>query len=207
MDFDVLHYYEKFINNRFTFLNKDMEQSKVSLNSIFSELDSCNFFRALLKCDEIKYSDFKNDIFFSFWTHPILKNDLFYSLSALNKDGANNSWLLSSLGKKFSNDTTHSFYLESALNFINLKNTLVDSFFLNNILINFEEPFVLTLSDAFLKDLADKFEDVLTLDCQIVPEYDLPEGYPRLLTTDQVLVIPSETPLRFLVTSNDVIHS
>lgn len=30
---------------------------------------------------------------------------------------------------------------------------------------------------------------------------------PRLLTTDQVLVIPVNTPIRFLITSNDVIHS
>jgi len=29
----------------------------------------------------------------------------------------------------------------------------------------------------------------------------------RLLSTDQCLVIPSKTPLRILVTSNDVIHS
>ena len=35
----------------------------------------------------------------------------------------------------------------------------------------------------------------------------MPKGYPRLLTTDQVLVLPSETFLRFLITSADVIHS
>lgn len=29
----------------------------------------------------------------------------------------------------------------------------------------------------------------------------------RLLSTDQCLVIPSKTPIRILVTSNDVIHS
>lgn len=97
--------------------------------------------------------------------------------------------------------------MESAFNFTNLRNVLVDSFFFNSILINLDGAIIMKLSDTFLKDLADRFEDVLTLDCQIVLDYDLPEGYPRLLTTDQVLVIPSETPLRFLVTSNDVIHS
>jgi len=73
--------------------------------------------------------------------------------------------------------------------------------------LDFDIEPILTPSDSFLTALEDKFEDTLTLDCQIVSEQDLPVGYPRLLTTDQVLVIPSETPLRFLVTSNDVIHS
>lgn len=50
-------------------------------------------------------------------------------------------------------------------------------------------------------------EDTIIIDCQIIPESDLPKGYPRLLCTDQVLVLPTETTIRVLVTSNDVIHS
>jgi len=57
------------------------------------------------------------------------------------------------------------------------------------------------------KTIEERLEDTITIDCQIIPESDLPKGYPRLLCTDQVLVIPSETPLRILVTGSDVIHS
>jgi heme/copper-type cytochrome/quinol oxidase subunit 2 len=31
--------------------------------------------------------------------------------------------------------------------------------------------------------------------------------YPRLLCTDEILVLPSSTPLRMIVTATDVIHS
>lgn len=44
-------------------------------------------------------------------------------------------------------------------------------------------------------------------DCQIIPEQNLPFGYPRLLCTDNVLVLPTEILIRMLVTSADVIHS
>lgn len=50
-------------------------------------------------------------------------------------------------------------------------------------------------------------ETTISIDSQILPDSDLPLGYPRLLSTDQVLVIPTDTTIRFLVTSNDVIHS
>ncbi len=45
------------------------------------------------------------------------------------------------------------------------------------------------------------------LSCNMLPENMLPLGYPRLLSTDQVLVLPSKTPMRLLITSNDVLHS
>jgi len=47
----------------------------------------------------------------------------------------------------------------------------------------------------------------ITFDCQIIPEQNLPLGYPRLLCTDNVLVLPAKALVRMLVTSNDVIHS
>lgn len=47
----------------------------------------------------------------------------------------------------------------------------------------------------------------LSIDSTILPDDDLPIGYPRLLCVDQVLVLPINVPLRVLVTSNDVIHS
>ncbi len=44
-------------------------------------------------------------------------------------------------------------------------------------------------------------------DCVIVSDENLPYGYPRMLSTDQVLILPSGISVRLLVTSSDVIHS
>lgn len=46
-----------------------------------------------------------------------------------------------------------------------------------------------------------------TFDAYIVPEQELQEGQPRLLTTDTAVVLPVETDIRVLVTANDVLHS
>ena len=51
------------------------------------------------------------------------------------------------------------------------------------------------------------FEKKLLVDSNLVPDNMLPKGYLRLLTTDQVLILPSKTPVRLLITSRDVIHS
>lgn len=45
----------------------------------------------------------------------------------------------------------------------------------------------------------------LTVDCNMIIAKD--PKFLRLLTTDQCLVIPAKTPIRFLITSSDVIHS
>jgi heme/copper-type cytochrome/quinol oxidase subunit 2 len=45
----------------------------------------------------------------------------------------------------------------------------------------------------------------ISVDSNMVITQDLSQ--PRLLTTDQVLVLPSNTPVRLLITANDVIHS
>jgi hypothetical protein len=62
------------------------------------------------------------------------------------------------------------------------------------------------LGDSFSK-VIQSIENTISIDSQILPDSDLPLGYPRLLSTDQVLVIPTDTTIRFLITSNDVIHS
>lgn len=46
-----------------------------------------------------------------------------------------------------------------------------------------------------------------TFDANIVPTEDLKAGQPRLLTTDNVVVVPVNTDVRMLVTAADVIHS
>jgi len=56
---------------------------------------------------------------------------------------------------------------------------------------------------SFLEDI----NKHISFDSNLITEDFLPFGYPRLLSTDNVLVIPSETPIRFLISSNDVIHS
>lgn len=50
-------------------------------------------------------------------------------------------------------------------------------------------------------------ESKIMYDCVILSDESLPIGYPRLLSTDQVLVLPSYVSMRLLVTSVDVIHS
>ena len=50
-------------------------------------------------------------------------------------------------------------------------------------------------------------ESKIMYDCVIISDEDLPKGYPRLLSTDQILVLPSHTIVRLMITSNDVIHS
>ena len=50
-------------------------------------------------------------------------------------------------------------------------------------------------------------ESKINYDCVIISDENLPKGYPRLLSTDQVLVLPTYVSIRLLVTSIDVIHS
>jgi len=69
------------------------------------------------------------------------------------------------------------------------------------------EHFVSVKLSRDLDEVIGLIDPTISIDCQILPDSDLPRGYPRLLCTDQVLVIPSDTTVRFLVTSNDVIHS
>lgn len=44
-------------------------------------------------------------------------------------------------------------------------------------------------------------------DSILVPEEDLEEGQPRLLTVDNRIVLPADTTIQILVTSDDVIHN
>lgn len=46
-----------------------------------------------------------------------------------------------------------------------------------------------------------------TFDAYMVPDEELQEGQPRLLTTDTAVVLPVETDIRILVTATDVLHS
>ncbi len=47
----------------------------------------------------------------------------------------------------------------------------------------------------------------ITFDSIMVPEEDLAPGQPRLLTVDNPVVLPVDTNIRILQTSNDVIHN
>ncbi len=46
-----------------------------------------------------------------------------------------------------------------------------------------------------------------TFDANLVPDEDLQDGQLRLLTTDNVVVLPVDTKIRILVTASDVIHA
>ena len=49
--------------------------------------------------------------------------------------------------------------------------------------------------------------DDLTFDSNLVPDEELKEGQPRLLTVDNPVVLPANTNIRLLLGSNDVIHN
>lgn len=64
------------------------------------------------------------------------------------------------------------------------------------------------IDDVFREDariIMNSIPKRLTVDCNMIIAKD--PRLLRLLTTDQCLVIPSKTPIRFLITSSDVIHS
>ncbi len=47
----------------------------------------------------------------------------------------------------------------------------------------------------------------IAFDSVLIPEEELKEGQPRLLSVDNQVVLPVETNIRLLLTSNDVIHN
>jgi len=49
------------------------------------------------------------------------------------------------------------------------------------------------------------YKDIIEFDSYL--SQDLNKGYFRLLDTDEHLIIPSNTPIRFLITASDVLHS
>jgi len=63
------------------------------------------------------------------------------------------------------------------------------------------------LLQAMSKYLRKFEESKIMYDCVIISDENLPKGYPRLLSTDQVLILPTYVSIRLLVTSVDVIHS
>jgi heme/copper-type cytochrome/quinol oxidase subunit 2 len=74
--------------------------------------------------------------------------------------------------------------------------------------------FLMTIDKTFngFKTLHDRDVEIvkdiplrLTVDCNLIIAKD--PKFLRLLSTDQCLVLPSKTPIRLLITSNDVIHS
>nr|YP_009145202.1 cytochrome c oxidase subunit II [Tetraogallus himalayensis]AKJ86834.1 cytochrome c oxidase subunit II [Tetraogallus himalayensis]AUX81079.1 cytochrome c oxidase subunit II [Tetraogallus himalayensis]QXU60375.1 cytochrome c oxidase subunit II [Tetraogallus altaicus] len=50
------------------------------------------------------------------------------------------------------------------------------------------------------------FKD-LTFDSYMTPTADLPQGYFRLLEVDHRIVVPMESPIRMIITADDVLHS
>ena len=46
-----------------------------------------------------------------------------------------------------------------------------------------------------------------TFDAYMVPDEDLEPGQPRLLTTDNAMVLPVDTNIRFVITASDVLHN
>ena len=57
------------------------------------------------------------------------------------------------------------------------------------------------------KNLRKYDEAKVMYDSVIISDENLPKGYPRMLSADQVLILPAGISIRLLVTSSDVIHS
>jgi heme/copper-type cytochrome/quinol oxidase subunit 2 len=81
----------------------------------------------------------------------------------------------------------------------------------SSIFINVKNCFSSLHRDEIIFYLSQKFKTVedfkISFDSIILTDEQLPKGYPRLLAVDQALILPAETSVRLLVTSNDVIHS
>jgi heme/copper-type cytochrome/quinol oxidase subunit 2 len=194
MDFDVIKYYKIFIK----------ELASLQVNSFYEFIESKNFkiFKNESVANEILEKHYKT------CANRIL--DLYIP---------NNNELPNFFKKKWDFaifplfnmhlDDTSFYTLKNISYFENNHNYF--SFFISKLIYSFNYFFdffyyVLFNENTYL-DIENSLEDTIIIDCQIIPESDLPKGYPRLLCTDQVLVIPTETTIRVLVTSNDVIHS
>ncbi len=84
---------------------------------------------------------------------------------------------------------------------------------LSSILLNENQEMIKKAfnSKFFIQKLAEYLrnfeESKIIYDCVIISDENLPLGYPRMLSTDQVLVLPAYVSIRLLITSSDVIHS
>jgi heme/copper-type cytochrome/quinol oxidase subunit 2 len=97
-------------------------------------------------------------------------------------------------------------YIKNFLNSQSLKNIVKNNKICESLewnkYFNFYE--LLEFSGQHLR----KYEEAkIIYDSVIIPDENLPLGYPRLLSVDQVLILPSNTSVRLLITSSDVIHS
>ena len=69
--------------------------------------------------------------------------------------------------------------------------------------IGFQWAWIYEYSDY----INDSNDESIVLESYLVPESDLELGEPRQLAVDNYLVLPINTSIRILITSNDVIHS
>jgi len=100
--------------------------------------------------------------------------------------------------------------LDTKENMDMLKEYTIKKFAGDNIVLYIELNRAFKNKDLFQlisKYFRDYEESKIMYDCVIISDEDLPKGYPRLLSTDQVLILPSHTIVRLMITSNDVIHS
>ena len=100
--------------------------------------------------------------------------------------------------------------LDNKQNIDSLKNFAIKNFAADDLVLAIELK--RTFNNKELYQLISKYfrnyeESKIMYDCVVLSDTDLPKGYPRLLSTDQILVLPSHTIVRLMVTSNDVIHS
>lgn len=200
MDFDIIKYYKILVQELLNitvkkvgdFINNsiDLRVNIEPLNHIYWAEDKC--FELASSSDELNVGQFLDQFAFK-------KMPLFQDIYA---KGWNVNFLpgwerpFDTVAWSLIKETASKYYFSS----FNFK-----FFYTFSSVLQFYNYMAFT--DNTFKNIEDGLEDTITIDCQILPESDLPKGYPRLLCTDQVLVLPTETYIRILVTSNDVIHS
>lgn len=100
--------------------------------------------------------------------------------------------------------------LDNKKNIEALKKYTIEKFSNENVVLaielnkSFKNKDIFQLISKYFRDFE---ESKIMYDCVIISDEDLPKGYPRLLSTDQVLILPSHAIVRLMITSNDVIHS
>jgi len=190
MDFDVLKFYKSFVQE---IVLNDLRTIGKQLNLLDSlweadksgEAIGLDYYRLLKTNKVLKREGVIIWPKVKIGYYPIPLSDKFFDYTCLSR--------IKHTSHKFSNSWIEKNYI----------------FFSNSYLIRkFNAlPFALFKKNTYRRIEKLIEDDTISIDCQIIPDEDLPKGYPRLLSTDNVLVLPTETPLRILVTGNDVIHS
>ena len=201
----------------FKFLNVDFDFNFYSTSSVYDYVFS-NHSNHFICLNDSLYSHLEE---FNYESLPALFNTDYRKHEInipCNYDSLRGNLALSSEISAISNNLYFSVVQTKVISLENVVSLFIN-FFANNETLN---SFQKSIEDSivikhnfnywdliqFIGKHARKYESTqLIYDAIIITDDNLPVGYPRLLCTDQVLVLPANVSIRLLITSNDVIHS